>query len=217
MKKTLTLALASLIFVSAYAQTPYFPIKEGQTLTFAEKNPKGKIASYSSTTITKVDGTLSDCTISYESMVMDAKKKPLLSAPMEMSIQIVDGTVQFSPSSLAGKLSEGMEITGDSFLLPANAAVGDIFDDYSITIAIGPIKTTSAFSNIKVEAKETLQVSGQDIPCLVVSSANATRVFGMNRQGIQKIWYAQGLGNVKTETYDKDGKLVQTLELVEIK
>ena len=217
MKKTLTLVLASLIFVSAYAQTPYFAVKEGQVLTMAEKNPKGKITGYSITTITKMEGTASNCTVGYETMVLDDKKKPVLTAPMELSIQIVDGVVQFDPSTSAGKLAEGMSVSGDTFLLPANAAVGDVFDDYTVVIAIGPIKTTTSFSEVKVEAQETLQISGQDVSCLVVSCANSTRIMGMTRQGLQKIWYAKGFGTVKTETYDKNGKLLISSELIEVK
>jgi len=215
MKKTLTLALLSLFFVTAYAQNPYFAVKEGQVLTMAEKNPKGKITGYSTLTITKMEGNSTNGTVNYQTMVMDDKKKPLMATPMELSIQIVDGVVKFDPSSFA-KISEGMEISGDSFLLPANASVGDTFNDYVITIAIGPIKTTTTISELKVEAQENFSVSGKEYSCLVVSSVNSTRIMGMTNKGLQKTWYAKGVGIVKTESYDKNNKLVLTTELVEI-
>jgi hypothetical protein len=109
-----------------------------------------------------------------------------------------------------------MQITGDNLLLPADASVGDELNDYAITIAIGPMKTTTNFSKVSVLAEETIDVGGTPINCLVVESTSLTKVIGIKQEMIQKIWYGRGIGPVKTETYNNKRKLQSVQELIEI-
>jgi hypothetical protein len=217
--KTITLLIALFLIagVGLKGQTPFYPQKEGMKLTYAEKNAKGKITGYTQTTIRQVD--VADglnFSVACESQVMDDKKKPLLTKPIEIKVEVVDGVVIFDPASLAGKLTEGMQVTGGNLLLPANVSLGDALEDYAVEVAIGPIKTSSAFSGIKVAAEQTLQVDGKTLSCLLVESDVLTKALGMKQEMKQKVWYARGIGQVKTETYNKKGKLQTVQELVSI-
>ena len=198
------------------AQVPFFLNKKGVVLTYASKNAKGKISGYSETTVTAVDGNNSNCTIVYETMAMDAKKKPLLANPIDTKVRIAGGVVSFDPSSFAGQVMEGMQITGDNLLLPSTASKGDVLNDYSINITIGPMTTTTTVSNVNVVAEETLNINGTSIECLVVESSNLTKVIGIKQEMKQKIWYGRGVGMVKTEIYDKKGKLQSVQELIAV-
>lgn len=209
--------LSFLITMGLSAQKPFFFDKEGVVLTYADKNAKGKITGYSQTTVTQIEGDPANCTVSYETQIMDAKEKPLLQNPMNTKITIENGTVKFDPSSFAGQLVEGMEVSGDNLLLPANVSVGDVLNDYTVTVAIGPVKTTTSYSNIKVTAAETLNISGNTIECFVVESTALAKVIGIKQEMIQKIWYGRGIGTVKTETYNKKGKLQTVQELMSVK
>ena len=198
------------------AQDPYFMNKEGMVLTFVNKDAKGKVTGYSNATVTKVEGNATNCTVSYETMVMDAKKKPLLSKPIQMKVNIVNGAAQLDPAALVGTLSEGMQVSGGSLSLPNNLSVGDVFDDYTVNIAIGPVKSTSTFSGIKVIAEETLDVGGKAIACMVVESVVSSRVIGIKTEVIQKVWYGRSIGIIKNESYDKKGKIQTIQELLSI-
>ena len=209
-------ALSLIISIGLSAQKPFFMNKEGMVLTFENKDAKKKVTGYSTATVTKVDGNAANCTISYESMVLDAKKKPMLTKPLIMNVKIVDGKVQLDPASLVGTLSEGMQVTGGSMVLPDNLSVGDTFEDYSVNIAIGPIKSSSAFSGIKVVAEETLDIAGTSIECFVIECVVSSRVIGIKSETTQKTWYARNIGIAKQETYDKKGKLFTSQGLIAI-
>lgn len=48
------------------------------------------------------------------------------------------------------------------------------------------------------------------------ATVDAVKVMGIKAEGSQKIWYGRGYGAVKTETYEKKGKIMTTNVLVEI-
>ena len=204
LKTLLLIAISLMATVRLNAQEPFFFTKNGLKITLAEKDGKGKINGYTQSTVV------------YKMMVMDNKKKPLLNEEMDMKIYIKDGVVTFDPTSLAGKLMEGMTVSGDNLILPADVAVGDVLKDYTITVSIGALKTTTANSDIKVTGEETLDIGGTAIDCLIVESTVLAKVIGIKQQMKQKIWYGRGIGPVKTETYNKKGKLMSVQEIVEI-
>lgn len=215
--KTLLLVFISLMATMGLsAQEPFFFTKNGLKITLAEKDGKGKINGYTQSTVVSVEGDPSNCTVVYKTMVMDKKKKPLLNEEMDMTIHIKDGVVTFDPASLAGKLMEGMQVSGDNLILPADAGVGDVLQDYNITISIGGMKTTTSNSDIKVTGEETLNIGGTNIDCLIVESSVLTKVIGIKQEMKQKIWYGRGIGPVKTESYNKKGKLMSVQEIIEI-
>ena len=198
LKTLLLIAISLMATVGLNAQEPFFFTKDGLKITLAEKDGKGKINGYSQSTVVSVEGEPSNCTVVYKTMVMDNKKKPLLNEEM------------------AGKLMEGMTVSGDNLILPADVAVGDVLKDYTITVNIGAMKTTTATSDIKVTGEETLDIGGTSIDCLIVESTVLSKVIGIKQQMKQKVWYGRGIGPVKTETYNKKGKLMSVQEIVEI-
>ena len=217
MSTKLIITFLSLFFLtSTFAQKPFFMNKEGVVLTFENKDAKKKVTGSSIMTVTKVDGDAANCTVTYETMVLDTKKKPMLSKPLVMSVKIVNGAVQLDPASLVGTLSEGMQVSGGSMTLPNNLSAGSVFEDYDISIAIGPIKSSSAFSDIKATAEETLDVAGTSIECIIVECVVSSRVMGIKSETKQKTWYARNIGIVKQETYDKKGKIFTTQDLISI-
>lgn len=198
---------------------PFFGFKKGVKLTFADLDEKGKPTAYTINEITKLEGEPPfNCTVEYTVTLLDDKKNSLGIEPMVQTYSIKNGIVTFDENSFAGQLLQGMEveISGTIFRLPSNAKVGDTFEDYSILINMDGIKTTSHVTNIRVTAQETLTIDGVDIDCVVVENNTSSKVMGIKAEGSQKIWYGRGYGAVKTETYDKKGKIMTTNVLVEI-
>ena len=197
---------------------PFFGYKEGVKLTFADLDKKGKPTAHSVNEITKLEGEAPfNCTVEYTVSLLDDKKNPL-GIEMVQSYSIRNGIVTFDENSFAGQLLQGMEvkISGTLFRLPSNAKVGDTFEDYSILLNMGGIKSTAHVTNIRVTAEETLTIDGVDIECVVVENHTSTKAIGIKSEGTQKIWYGRGYGAVRTETYDKKGKILTTNALVEI-
>lgn len=218
MKQTITfITMVLFLTMGLHAQQPFYPTREGVSLTFAEKNGKGKIEGYSQITVMEVTSTdENNFTISTSSRAMDKDKKDLLSKPFTLTVQIKDGVVKFDPASMGGKLMEGMKMTGDSFLLPADASVGTVLNNYTITMSMGAIKSTTHYTDIKVTGTETLNIGGQSIECLIVEGTLSSKIMGMKQEMNQKIWYAHNIGQAKMELYTKKGKLQSVQELIEI-
>lgn len=187
-------------------------------LTYADKDKKGKINSYTETTAIKVTGDADNCTVTYSMMVMDNKKNPVLKQPMTQTFEVKNGTVTYDPKSLVGQIMEGMQVTvtGTPFQLPSNVKVGDTFGDYTITLNLAGIKTNTEVTGVKAVAEETLDVNGTSIDCVVIENTTVSKVIGIKQTAIQKIWYGHGIGPVKTNMYNKKGKLMTSQELVSI-
>ena len=198
---------------------PFFGYKEGVKLTFADLDKKGKPTAHTMNEITKLEGEAPfNCTVEYTVTLLDDKKNSLGITPMVQTYSIRNGIVTFDENSFAGQMMQGMDvkISGTLFRLPSNAKVGDTFEDYSILLNMGGIKSTAHVTNIRVTAEETLTIDGVDIECVVVENHTSTKAIGITSEGTQKIWYGRGYGAVRTETYDKKGKILTTNALVEI-
>ena len=198
------IAVSLLTVLGMSAQEPFFLHKEGVKLTYADKDKKGKINSYTETTDSM--------------MVMDNKKNPVLKQPMTQTFEVKNGTVTYDPKSLVGQIMEGMQVTvtGTPFQLPSNVKVGDTFGDYTITLNLAGIKTNTEVTGVKAVAEETLDVNGTSIDCVVIENTTVSKVIGIKQTAIQKIWYGHGIGPVKTNMYNKKGKLMTSQELVSI-
>ena len=211
MKKLLFIAIFALAFMAqSYAQDAYFLYNEGAKLTIANTDTKGKHTGYSTLEVKEVVGSRSNCTVKYESMVYDKKMNPMLTSPLVQEFTVRNDEVTYDPHSMVGQVMQGMQVTvsGTPFSLPSNAKVGDTFPDYSITMNIAGIKTTSNVTGQKVVAAETITVDGRAIDCVVIEQTTTSKVLGMNQSGTQKTWYGKGYGSVKMETYNAKGKMV---------
>ncbi len=202
---------------AASKEAPFYLSKEGISITYATKDPKGKATSYSKTAIIGIDYKDSrNFTAETVTELYDADMELMTATPMTSKTIVENGTVTFDPESMAGQLAEGMEITGDFFFVPDNIAVGDILMDYKVTVAIGPMTTTSENTDVHVSGRETLEISGHSIDCYIIESKVSAKAMGFKTEVMQKAWYGRGIGQVKVETYNSKGKLQSVNEIVAI-
>lgn len=197
---------------------PFYPVKESVVMTYATKNAKGKAESHSRTTISSIRWkNETNYSVQTSSELLDEDMKSLGMEPMTAGVVVENGIVSFEPSSLAGQMTEGMEISGDSFYLPDNIEVGDLLGGYKVVINIGGLATTSENKDIKVVGRETMNISGHSIDCYILESVVSVKALGIKSEMVQKTWYGRGVGQVKSENYSKNGKLMSIYELVELR
>ena len=195
----------------------FYPMKKGIVMTYASGNGKGKADSYTRTEITSLDWKDErNFSVITETTILDSDMNPVGTEPMTAGATVENGIVRYDPESMAGQLTEGMQVSGDNFYMPDNIEVGDILPDYTVIVSIGGMNTTSQNINIKVTGQETLNVSGNDIDCYIVESTVAVTALGFKSEMAQKVWYGRGVGQVRTESYNKKGKLMSVNELVEL-
>lgn len=214
MKKLVFLALTFLGTMSIFAQgEPFFPCKKGIVLTYADKNPKGKVQSYLIYTVENVEISGNAMSVTYKTESLDEKKQAVMK-PFMATVKIEDGYVHFDASSGVGQLTEGMEIKGRGVILPSDMKVGDVLDDYNIRIP--NLGMESSCTNNNVTAAESITVEAGTFDCYKVETTIHSKVLFINTDGTTSVWYARNIGSVKTETYDKKGKLISVRELVAI-
>jgi len=78
------------------------------------------------------------------------------------------------------------------------------------------MKMSANITNRKVEAIEDITVKGGTFKCYKFSSDVQAIAMGIKVNTKNSEWYAKGIGTVKTESYDKNGKLQSRTELTEV-
>ena len=229
MKKIHFLLIAVMMTVTANAQNTFFPTKTGTVLLYVQNDAKGKAGSYTRHTITDVEGSGTNMTISYVMESLDKNRKPLSDPPMEFPCKVIikdDVVILDMNQMFAGQLKDAMmkvEFTGVPMELPSDLQPGHTIKDAEITmnmdLGIMKMKTTMKTSDGKCLAIEDVTVPAGTFRCHKVTQTVTTTTTVMKKdvKSTAVSWYAPGVGTIKTESYSDKDKLQSSMELVEMK
>ena len=121
------------------------------------------------------------------------------------------------PPNIQGMGNGEVELEGDGFHLPFNLKAGDELPDSKNTVhmSMGPVNMHIPFemTNVKVEGVEEVDTPAGTFEAYKISYDTYTKAAIVKVYGSVVNWYAKGVGNIKTETYDKKGRLISTQEL----
>lgn len=227
MKKLILLTAIILVVLGSNAQEIFFPTKEGTVLIYNTFDKKDKLSGTVKYTIKHLSINGSDMDITYQIESIDPKDKLVFKE--EITIQQKGDKLYFDMSNFINKAAfqqEGVipaeiEVTGNNMEVPSNPNPGDLLPDANVEMALKMgfvnMKMSAQVTNRKVEAIEDITVAagtfkGYKFSCDVNSSVMGIKVSSKNTD-----WYAKGVGIVKSENYDKNGKLQSRTELVEMK
>ncbi len=114
-----------------------------------------------------------------------------------------------------------MKMESENLEIPSRLAAGQTLKNGYITLtAVGspmPMKISVQVTDRKVEGKETLTTPAGTFTCWKISSQSTTQMqmgINMNLSFSTVEWIAERAGLVKSESYDKNGKLSSYLVLV---
>lgn len=79
------------------------------------------------------------------------------------------------------------------------------------------LKLSTNIINRRVEAIEDIAVPAGSFQCFKLTGDIIATVMGKKANSSTAEWYAKGVGVVKSETYDKNGKLDSYIQLEEVK
>ncbi len=202
--------------LSMQAQDLFFLNQEGKSVEYSIADAKGKIQSYTKSTVKEIKKTdAKNYTIVYTSEVMDANKKPLMD-PMTVETVVVDGVIVQDPVAAMGEAGKDVKVEGNFPEFPSELSVGQTFGEYSYTMKMMGTSTTTKGSS-KVVAKEEITTPAGSFDCYKVESESSSKVMLQTTKVSTTSWYAKNLGAVRTETYDKKGKVQTVMELVAVK
>jgi hypothetical protein len=197
----------------------FFPMKKGAVQVFATKDAKGKIIGQTRNTIKEITGSKNAFAIVYESESLDAKGNPTnKDNPLIFTYRIVikDGIMYLDMKEMFGAIEglNGVQASGTTMKIPSNLTVGQTLDDAAVKVKIGFINCSAVTTERTCLAIEDITVEAGTFNCYKVSQKTNATAMGIKSEVTTLIWYAKGAGAVKSETYDKKGKLQSTQELI---
>ena len=227
MKKLIILIALLAVAPEVIAQEecrPYLPIEVGTQWEMTNYNAKGKQQG-------KISYELLDMVTSGNETVFTVATKTFDKKGTEIytnnfTAKCVDGKFEFDMAMKMDGAAMGpfqnmdVEVDASRYSIPdADAAAGTALEDGSLRVSstgggIG-INMTVAITDRLVEARETISTEAGEFDCLVLTQKVATKVV-INVRGASKEWYAPNIGVVRTESYNKKGKLLGYSEITSI-
>ena len=195
----------------------YYPLTKGTSFELTSYNKKGKVESFINHKIIESqnidNGILATC----EMQVSDNKGNEGLQMTYETKCQ--NGKYYLNLENMFSELTsqykaQGMKISFENGIsvIPNNLRVGNELEDATMimTMTTGAMnmKMSITVSDKKVIGKETITTPAGTYDCLILTQ-NTTMTMGklMNITSRSKDWISKGVGSVKSENYDKNGKL----------
>lgn len=219
----LSLLLAGLI-VTAQDCESFFPVDKGTFTEMKNYDAKGNLSGTVRQTVTDVQSKGNGLVIKVQSESIDKKDKSLGIQELEMRCE--DGVFYMDMKNFYNQAAmgnnEGAEVTIDAkdLMFPANIKPGETLPDGSMTMsfASGPIPMNTSINifNRKVEAIENITTPAGTFEAYKISYDIEMKVpIKITSKAIQ--WYAKNAGAVRTESYNKAGKLMGYSELTTLR
>jgi DUF3108-like len=196
---------------------PYVPTTKGATWEITNYTAKGKATGkIAYELIDKVENG-NNITFKIKTVTFDKKGEEVYSNIFEA--KCIDGKFDFD---MAFKMDGGalqayenmdVEVDASKFEIPnMDSTPGTTLDDGSLEIKVGSggmsmFKMTVLVTDRKVEAKEDITTPAGTFNCIVLSQKVSTKMM-IKVKGASKEWYAENIGLVRSESYNKKGKLM---------
>jgi len=226
MKKLIFITAILFVGMALKAQESFFPTKEGTVLVYKSFDKKDKLTGSVRYTIMHVNINGKNIDFTYLCESADQKEKPLFKE--EVTIHQKGDKLYFDMGNFINKaafqqngvMPAEVEIKGGTMEFPLDPKPGDVLPnaniEMSVTMAFINMKMSTDITNRKVGAIEDITVKGGTFKCYKLSCDVNSVAMGMKTSGKNIEWYSKGIGTVKSESYDKSGKLQSRIELMEV-
>ncbi|GAL68911.1 TapB family protein [Jejuia pallidilutea] len=222
--KTKLALLFSTIIVSFFASAQntcnaYYPFKEGVTFEMTNYSKKGKKESAVEYHVSEINGN----TATIKTTVVDDKNKEITTTSYEVTCYgntiSIDFKSMINPDILKQYKDMDMDISGTNIELPNDLDIGKKLKDANMVMSINmggiTMNMTMDMVNRTVDAKESITTPAGTFNCFAISYESQVKM-GIKTSFTIKEWIAEGVGVVKTESYNKKGKLMGYSELTSI-
>jgi len=218
MKKILSTLLFALLSIYAFPQCEYYVIDNGSEWEMENYNAKGKLSSRNQQKVTQYSGNAHGFTATVHSLMTNEKGKELMKGDLQMKCEngtlFMDMKTFISEDQLKAFGNFETKVESSNLEIPSKLTVGQTLKDASITVtAIGApmtMKTSITITNRKVDGQETITTPAGTFNCYrITSDMKMQNQMGvnMNFNFTAKEWIAPKVGSVRSESFDKNGKL----------
>ncbi len=217
MKKLIFLitVLISGLVVAAQDCTMYFPVQEGTQIEITNYDKKDKVTGSSIQKIIEKDESDGNLDLTVATETFDKKGEKVMDGQFDVRCEdgkfYMDMRNFLDSESMEAYKDMDVEVDASDMVFPPGMAPGDELPDASITLKIGSGGTTMFtmtiwITNRKVEGREEITTSAGTFDCLKMSYDIETKMMvKVQSKAVQ--WIAEDVGMVKSETYNKNGKL----------
>nr|WP_245795597.1 DUF3108 domain-containing protein [Arenibacter nanhaiticus] len=200
-------------------------MEKGTSFQYTMSNKKGKTEGITDYSITKVENSGGHTTATMSMRFTDEKGKEVFVSDYKMTCTGDGIKLDYNslvPSQMIQQYTEmglEMDISGTDIELPNNLSVGQQLTDANVTVKISMTGMNMSIKvdqvNRKVEKKETVTTSAGNFDCYVIAQDNTSETMGVKTSFLSRLWLAEGVGMVKQETYQKNGDLMNLMELTQ--
>ncbi len=195
----------------------FFPFQEGAVLEYQHYDKKDKPEGVSYMEIENLESTSEGgVEARVKSRFTDKKGKEAYEG--SYTVKCAGNTLymdmsKMMPSQMLESMGD-MEATMESegLIIPSSLEVGQTLPDAEMTINVGGgglgnlMNMNFSITNRKVEGRETVATPAGEFDCHKITYDTHMKMM-MNKTFQSAEWYAEGVGVVKSATYDKKGNL----------
>lgn len=214
-----------LILVGMMLNTPgnsqcnsYYVLDQGSEWEYQTHNAKGKLMSKNVQKVTSFSNTSAGYEATVTSMMFDEKGKELTKGDLAFSCEngtmYIDMRNFISDEQLKAFSNYEMKFESENLEIPSSLNAGQSLGDGMLTVTASgtpfPMKMTVNITDRKVEGKESVTTPAGTFECFKISS-NMTME---NQMGVKMTtqlssveWISPKVGTVRSESYNKNGKL----------
>lgn len=219
--KKLSALLFFFILIATYAHAQcneFYQFESGTAWELETYNGKGKLNGKNHQKVTGYEKTSSGFKATINSVLFNEKDKELAKGDVAMTCDggtiLLDMRNFITEDQLKAYDSYEVKVESNALEIPNKLSIGQSLKDGSITITATnsplPMKMIVNIINRKVEAKESVTTPAGTFECYKISSTlNLQNQIGVNINftfsSIE--WIAAKVGTVKSESYNKNGKL----------
>ena len=196
----------------------YYPFTEGAKFQITGYDKKGKTNSVIDYSITDVNGN----TATINTKISDKKGKEITTTDYKVTCDNNTISIDFkslmNPEMFAKYKDMEIDFEGTNIELPNDLSIGKNLKDANMvmTIKMGGMNMnmTMDLVNRKVEGQESVSTPAGTFNCYVITYTTEMKM-GLKSTFKNKEWIAEGVGMVKSENYNKNGKLMGYSELTQ--
>ncbi len=215
MKKLLIIGTLLFFSIASFAQcNQYYHVKEGTNWVVSNYNAKGKLEGKTIQKVTAYKELADKFEATFEITSVDKKGEQINVG--SSTIKCDDGVIYFDMDKMFPQEQmqsmENFEMTvdGTNLELPSTLKTGQMLKDANIVMHINASPMQMNFkidiTDRQVLGEETLNTPAGSFDCFKISQKIFMKtVIKMEMRSIE--WFSKDVGMVKSETYDKKGKL----------
>jgi len=227
MKNTATLLMSVIILLGTptlFAQDckDYFPHKEGTVLTYENYDKKDKVTGTSVISMQERKETPDGISVVMRSKFIDDKGEEVYESevPLECKNGVLhlDMSKYLDPASMGAYSGMDVEVSADNLALPLSGTAGTELGDGTVTAVVRNsgvkiVTITIHISDRKIAARERVETPAGAFDCLKITYNIRSQIGFVKVNSSATEWYSPEYGTIRSETYNKKGKLVSYMVL----